>query len=226
MDLTRILHEGDKLYSPIVGNVTVHKIIKNTSYPIVTQPEEGGGFVSFSSEGKYTSNKDAECLLFPKRDSVWTSSEIYKFLKPRPGDILKSKNNAIFIFSKYEDGMYKGKGIYNRDLFCSVDLNIPQEQILGRATDDEIGYFKESLKDFGTCIDELRRKMDLNCILRQPEYYCITSELIVGKTTDLYCNVDNNRYRCGNYFQTKEKAEEILNEIKPIFEKHKYERSY
>ena len=225
MDLTRILHVGDKLFTPIIGEVIVDKIAEGTDYPIRTRSEKNG-FFSFTCEGKYNTSAEAKCLLLPRKGVQWNGSTIYEFLKPRPGDILKSCNNAIFIFEKFESNdWYVGRGLLNEDLFYNGDLRLFKELMLGRATGDEIGYFKERLKDFSVSIEDLKRKMNLNCILRQPQYYFISSESEVLITPDVFGCIDNQRYKCGNYFQTKEKAEEILNKIKPLFEKHKYERS-
>ena len=52
-------------------------------------------------------------------------------------------------------------------------------------------------------------------------FYCVTSCGIVLETWETYNEDDNMLFNSGNYFRTKEQAEQVAKEIRDIFEKHK-----
>lgn len=70
--------------------------------------------------------------------------------------------------------------------------------------------------------EEIRKKVDaINKKYKKrwraengEEYYFITSTGHATSDTDEYSTTDNDRYRVGNYFETKEQAEEALEKIK------------
>ena len=47
-------------------------------------------------------------------------------------------------------------------------------------------------------------------------YFCVTSQGKVIESRDYYVDSDDNRYNVGNYFQTKEEAEEMAKKFKAM----------
>lgn len=104
MNIAEILKDcpkGMKLYSPLLGNVTLEKvyIISNTTSIIVKDSFNTDGY--FTKTGLYYDREDGECLLFPSykmRD--WT-----KFFKR--GDLVHNKdNNRYAIFESWANDDY------------------------------------------------------------------------------------------------------------------------
>ena len=92
--------KGMKLYSPLLGNVTLEKVgISNTASIIVNDGFNTDGF--FTKTGLYYDREDGECLLFPSskmRD--WT-----KFFKR--GDVVCNKDgNRYAIFDCWANDDY------------------------------------------------------------------------------------------------------------------------
>jgi hypothetical protein len=48
-------------------------------------------------------------------------------------------------------------------------------------------------------------------------YFMISASLFVLETTDTRDSIDNDLYKSGNYFKTKEEAKKVLEKIKPYF---------
>lgn len=124
--------KGMKLYSPLLGNVTLEKVDINSTIPI----RVNDGFNSYSyftKTGLYYDREDGECLLFPSskmRD--WT-----KFFKR--GDVVRNKaGNRYAIFDCWESDdytnfnttinysdksftMFYTKEVYNTNNFVKAD---------------------------------------------------------------------------------------------------------
>lgn len=49
------------------------------------------------------------------------------------------------------------------------------------------------------------------------KYYVVTANLQIMETNDVRGDADNDFYRIGNYFKTKEEAKEVLEKIKLYF---------
>ena len=79
---------GVKLYSPLYGDITFDNIYLNLKYPIRTKE------ACFTSDGRYISDFNGECMLFPAKDQrdwskferFWDKPKVEKFnvntLKP------------------------------------------------------------------------------------------------------------------------------------------------
>ena len=67
MDLTRILEPGMKIYSPLLGDVTVTKVLVYKTYPITVEDEKYGHH-DFLPDGRYFPI-ESECLLFPSKEN-------------------------------------------------------------------------------------------------------------------------------------------------------------
>ena len=89
-----------KLYSPLLGNVTLEKVgISNTASIIVNDGFNTDGF--FTKTGLYYDREDGECLLFPSSNMRdWT-----KFFKR--GDVVCNKDgNRYAIFESWANDDY------------------------------------------------------------------------------------------------------------------------
>ena len=62
IDLTKILHIGDELYSPICGNVTVTALEKEEVF-CITCKTPYGAYISFDKRGRHMLG--GECMLLP-----------------------------------------------------------------------------------------------------------------------------------------------------------------
>lgn len=73
IDLTRILEgcpKGTELYSPLFGTVYFRKIDDYEDYPIIVTYGTNTKFLrSFTSDGRYLSFYNGECMLFPSKDN-------------------------------------------------------------------------------------------------------------------------------------------------------------
>ena len=67
MDLTKILKVGDKIYTPLFGNIEIKSINPNKKYSIKAYAE-GFGYVNFTSKGQAYED-GPECLLFPSKEN-------------------------------------------------------------------------------------------------------------------------------------------------------------
>ena len=73
--------EGTEFYSPLFGKVSVSKICLNVTYPIRTNR------ANFTSDGRYLSDFNGECMLFPAKDQrewskferFWDKPKVEKF---------------------------------------------------------------------------------------------------------------------------------------------------
>lgn len=74
LNLVKILKDcpaGTKLYSPIWGDVTLLRVYEEnlTTHPIWVKVERHLGSASFTKEGKWSNDENAECLLFPSKEN-------------------------------------------------------------------------------------------------------------------------------------------------------------
>lgn len=88
LDLTKILDgcpAGTEFYSTIFGKVSLMRVYNNTGLPIVIVT--GQGLMGLTSDGRYFSQYDGECTLFPSKDQrdwskferFWDKPKIEKF---------------------------------------------------------------------------------------------------------------------------------------------------
>lgn len=88
LNLVEILKDcpkGTKLYSPIVGVVSLQEIDTRDEYPIKVRLVTGGDYMivgsdeSFTEGGKYKEYEDAECMLFPSKENRdWSTFKVEK----------------------------------------------------------------------------------------------------------------------------------------------------
>ena len=88
IDLTKILDGcpvGTVFYSTIFGKVSLMRVHNNADLPIVIIT--GQGLIGLTSDGRYFSQYDGECTLFPSKDQrdwskferFWDKPKIKKF---------------------------------------------------------------------------------------------------------------------------------------------------
>ena len=71
IDLKKILKHcprGTRLYSTTFGYVNFKMLIPSSEYPIIVYCKEEIDEKSFTADGKFMKNYDAECTLFPSKD--------------------------------------------------------------------------------------------------------------------------------------------------------------
>ena len=91
--------KGTKLYSPLLGDVTLEEINITFEFPIIVKSSKNS-CSAFSKTGLYYNYENAECLLFPSSEMRdWT-----KFFKR--GDILVN-GDIIVLFEGWVDSSYK-----------------------------------------------------------------------------------------------------------------------
>lgn len=121
IDLTKILHAGQTIYSPVFGYGTVmstSSMSEGEEYPIYVKFSKGtfanieyGVFREwFTKEGKYIqrASEDAECVLFPSKEerdwSKYMPKKSKNNLKPFERVLCRNKNTeqwVVGIFSHY-----------------------------------------------------------------------------------------------------------------------------
>ena len=71
IDLKKILKHcprGTRLYSTTFGYVNFKMLIPSSEYPIIVYCKDEINEKSFTTDGKFMKNYDAECTLFPSKD--------------------------------------------------------------------------------------------------------------------------------------------------------------
>ena len=71
IDLKKILENcprGTRLYTTTFGYVNFKMLIPSSEYPIIVYCKEEIDEKSFTADGKFMKNYDAECTLFPSKD--------------------------------------------------------------------------------------------------------------------------------------------------------------
>ena len=120
IDLKKILKHcprGTRLYSTTFGYVNFKMLIPSSEYPIIVYCKEEINEKSFTADGKFMKNYDAECTLFPSKDqrdwSKFTAPWCYndESIKPKfkVGDIIRHKEtnkDDVYKISKVYDDSY------------------------------------------------------------------------------------------------------------------------
>jgi hypothetical protein len=83
---------------------------------------------------------------------------------------------------------------------------------------------KTQLKELTELIKQINKELNSDRVKGQTYYY-IDSELIIRKTKDLFCVIDNTYYELGNYFTDKNKVQEIANKLKRFWNNIKEEKN-
>ena len=120
IDLKKILKHcprGTRLYSTTFGYVNFKMLIPSSEYPIIVYSKEEINEKSFTADGKFMKNYDAECTLFPSKDqrdwskfsAPWCQND--ESIKPKfkVGDVIRHKEtnkDDVYKISKVYDDSY------------------------------------------------------------------------------------------------------------------------
>ena len=120
IDLTKILDGcpvGTVFYSTIFGKVFLMGVHNNADLPIVIIT--GQGLIGLTSDGRYFSQYDGECTLFPSKDQMdWSKFERF-WDKPK---VERFDPNTLQPFDKVLLRFYE-RGIWHPDFFGYKDGN-------------------------------------------------------------------------------------------------------
>lgn len=128
---------------------------------------------------------------------------------------VKQKQNKLFfhaLLGKTNENLVINDWIFGREVFP--------------ATTGEIRMLEEALAEKGKrwnpdkkCIEDLPNwRADVN-----EAYFYISADCYIMEDRDQHCYIDDERYKVGNYFKTKEAAEKVASQIREIFKNSKAE---
>lgn len=98
LDLSKLLkgHEGETFYTPLYGNVTFVKIIKDPDYSLQFSVNDRIS-INFTLDGKYC-EIGSECLIFPSKDqrdwNKWIEEQKPRVPKFKIGQFVRSKRSG------------------------------------------------------------------------------------------------------------------------------------
>ena len=132
---------GVKLYSPLYGDITFDNIYLNLKYPIRTKE------ACFTSDGRYISDFNGECMLFPAKDQrdwgkferFWDKPKVEKFdvntLQPFDKVLVRNYNNRIWEPDFF--GYIKGDWVWSLQTAYNqcIPYNEETKHLLGTAND-------------------------------------------------------------------------------------------
>ena len=132
---------GVKLYSPLYGDITFDNIYLNLKYPIRTKE------ACFTSDGRYISDFNGECMLFPAKDQrdwskferFWDKAKVEKF-DPNtfePFDKILARDNQDDLWSieffSHKTGIIV-RGFYS-NWCCAIPFNEETKHLVGKRED-------------------------------------------------------------------------------------------
>lgn len=131
--------KGTKLYSPLLGNVTLEEVDINSTVSIQVKYSSNNQ-ASFYKTGLYYNYNDAECLLFPSSEMRdWT-----KFFK-RGDVVIKNGGGMAAVFDGWANDTYTE---FNTTINLYCDGNTGEEEVCDtllfrKATEEERKQFIE-----------------------------------------------------------------------------------
>ena len=155
IDLTKILDGcpmGTEFYSTIFGKVSLMGVHNNTDLPIVIIT--GQGLIGLTSDGRYFSQYDGECTIFPSKDQrdwskferFWDKPKIERFdpntLQPFDKVLVRNKKTEIWLTDMFTFHIDEpvAKCITGAYMQC-IPYNEDTKHLLG-TTNDCPEYFK------------------------------------------------------------------------------------
>ncbi|WP_314923026.1 hypothetical protein [Prevotella pallens] len=170
------------------------------------------------------------CKATIKDGSVVIEKEEQKEQEFKDGDVLAYKNSSSntfpFIYKDTdEDGFY----IFYVGVDCSENIQLLDDADdrwgnapLRLATEEEKQLLFDKMKEQGLKWNAEKKRVE-TIRWRAPEkcnYWCCAIDLNVIKTADYRYEADHKMCDCGNYFRTKEKAEEAAKRVKEVLYKY------
>ena len=125
---------GVKLYSPLYGDITFDNIYLNLKYPIRTKE------ACFTSDGRYISDFNGECMLFPAKDQrdwakferFWDKPTVEKFdintLQPFDKILAREDNKQLWVCDFFSHIDNEDSDEFIVSLCSSYDFCIPYNE--------------------------------------------------------------------------------------------------
>ena len=133
IDLKKILKHcprGTRLYSTTFGYVNFKMLIPSSEYPIIVYCKEEIDEKSFTADGKFMKNYDAECTLFPSKDQrEWSkfSAPWYKKEKFDPNTLKPFDKVLVFTNGEWTCDFFShtlSGDIFNKRCMGIGDVNV------------------------------------------------------------------------------------------------------
>ena len=133
IDLKKILKHcprGTRLYSTTFGYVNFKMLIPSSEYPIIVYCKEEIDEKSFTADGKFMKNYDAECTLFPSKDQRdWSkfSATWYKKEKFDPNTLKPFDKVLVFTNGEWTCDFFShtlSGDIFNKRCMGIGDVNV------------------------------------------------------------------------------------------------------
>ena len=133
IDLKKILENcprGTRLYSTTFGYVNFKMLIPSSEYPIIVYCKEEINEKSFTVDGKFMKNYDAECTLFPSKDQRdWSkfSAPWYKKEKFDPNTLKPFDKVLVFTNGEWTCDFFShtlSGDIFNKRCMGIGDVNV------------------------------------------------------------------------------------------------------
>ena len=133
IDLKKILENcprGTRLYTTTFGYVNFKMLIPSSEYPIIVYCKEEINEKSFTVDGKFMKNYDAECTLFPSKDyRDWSkfSAPWYKKEKFDPNTLKPFDKVLVFTNGEWTCDFFShtlSGDIFNKRCMGIGDVNV------------------------------------------------------------------------------------------------------
>ena len=133
IDLRKILEHcprGTRLYSTTFGYVNFKMLIPSSEYPIIVYCKDEINEKSFTADGKFMKNYDAECTLFPSKDQRdWSkfSATWYKKEKFDPNTLKPFDKVLVFTNGEWTCDFFShtlSGDIFNKRCMGFGDVNV------------------------------------------------------------------------------------------------------
>ena len=133
IDLRKILEncpKGTRFYTTTFGYVNFKMLIPSSEYPIIVYCKEEIDEKSFTADGKFMKNYDAECTLFPSKDQRdWSkfSAPWYKKEKFDPNTLKPFDKVLVFTNGEWTCDFFShtlSGDIFNKRCMGIGDVNV------------------------------------------------------------------------------------------------------
>ena len=133
IDLKKILKHcprGTRFYTTTFGYVNFKMLIPSSEYPIIVYCKDEINEKSFTSDGKFMKNYDAECTLFPSKDQRdWSkfSAPWYKKEKFDPNTLKPFDKVLVFTNGEWTCDFFShtlSGDIFNKRCMGIGDVNV------------------------------------------------------------------------------------------------------
>lgn len=144
---------------------------------------------------------------------------------PKVGDLVYSGSigggqASIYLYESYSPSIHRGFNSKGWNFSAGTVANV---QFIRRATAEEAALFTRILDENGYEYDMVKKEVRKKRWRAEKggQYFYVSTSLIVCVSSDLYCLQGNVHYNIGNYFRTREEAEEVAAEFRKILNNKK-----